>query len=195
MSGWMSNNMNLRLHECITGRCLTAWKYDCMNASLGGVWLHESVIAWMHQWEMSDCIKAWRLQWVTGSAWLVNAWLCQCLTGGQSMPISSIFFFSLTNWVINTKLVPTKESLNNFTCMVANTFKPLLFHLAKSLWTRKIMVAFYHITSTVIINLEDYVQEDGYCKMKHHFWDYLLWIPAQPCQAVNKKIKSLKPMP
>lgn len=132
----------------------TTWTWDCMNASLGGAWLHESmiawmhalggvwlhegVIAWMHQWEVSDCIKAWRLQWVTGSAWLVNAWLCQCLTGGQSMPISSIFFFSLTNWVTNTKLVPTKESLNNFTCMVASKFKPLLFHLAKSIWTRKI---------------------------------------------------------
>lgn len=54
------------------------------------------------------------------------------------------------------------------------------------------MVAFYHITSTVIINLEDYVQEDRYCKMKHHFWDYLLWTPAQAYQAVNKKNQNFK---
>lgn len=100
----------------------TTWTWDCMNASLGGAWLHESVIVRMHHCEVSDCMKAWRLEWVTGSAWLVNVTLCQCLTGSQSMPISSIFF-SLTDWVTNTKLVPNK-------------FKTLLFQLVKSLWTR-----------------------------------------------------------
>lgn len=50
----------------------------------------------------------------------------------------------------------------------------LIISLGKINLDKKDMVAFYHITSTVIINLEDYVQEDRYCKMKHHFWDYLL---------------------
>jgi len=145
MSGWMSDNMNLRrhesviawmhhwevsdcmnvwLHKCITGRCLTAWMHDCINASLGGVWLHECMFkAWVDDREcmIGECVTVSMLNW-----------------GPVYANIFNIIFFSLTNWVTNTKLVPTKESLNNFTCMVTNKFKPLLFHLAKSLWTRKI---------------------------------------------------------
>ena len=44
----------------------TTWTWDCMNASLGGAWLHESMIAWMHHWEVSDCMKAWLHECISG---------------------------------------------------------------------------------------------------------------------------------